>query len=104
MMHFDEQPLSYEEARRAVLKYEGQFKLDSALLFSGALITDPGICSDALYEWKSYYDFISEVDRTIEVALNEDPIVHGVIYASSTIESRPRSYEEQKAASMKYAA
>jgi hypothetical protein len=103
-MQFNEQPLSYEEARRAVQKFEHQFKVDSAVVFSGGMDPDPRICSDALYEWKSYYDFISEVDRTIAKALNDEPVVHEVIYASSTTESRPRSYEEQKAASMKYAA
>ncbi len=104
-MEFDEQPLSYEEARRAVSRFEEEYKLRSATVFSGTMEPDLRISPDALYEWKSYFDFICEVDHALSTALADHSTdVESIIYSSSTNVPRPRSYEEQKLASLKVAA
>jgi hypothetical protein len=62
-MEFIEQPLSYSDARLGISKFEQAHKVSSAAVFSGKCEPPQNISSDALFEWKSYYDFVCEVDR-----------------------------------------
>ena len=72
-MEFVEQPVSYEEARLGVSKFEQTYKTPSATVFSGHSDAYLKISSDVLFEWKSYYDFVSEVDRRLAARLTERP-------------------------------
>jgi hypothetical protein len=104
-MEFTEQPLSYEEARRGVANFEHKYKLRSADVFSGRMEPDACVSPDALFEWKSYYDFVCEVDQTLSAALAGNPVLEEVIYASgSASEPYPRSAEDRKQAALKIAA
>jgi hypothetical protein len=68
---FVEQPLSYEEARLGVLKFERIHKTPSAEVFSGKSEAYLSFSSDVLFEWKSYYDFMCEVNRRLAARLTE---------------------------------
>ena len=63
-----EQPLTYGEARRGVWKFEHEHKVSSAALFAGKC-DGANINPDVLFEWKSFYDFVCEVDRRVASAL-----------------------------------
>lgn len=105
IMEFVEQPVSYEEARLGVSKFEQTYKTPSATVFSGHSDAYLKISSDVLFEWKSYYDFVSEVDRRLAARLTERPHVEEVVYSSgSGSRTYPRSSEQRKQASLCIAA
>jgi hypothetical protein len=104
-MEFVEQPLSYEEARAGVLKFERVHKMASSTVFSGKSEAYLSISSDVLFEWKSYYDFMCEVDRRLAAKLTQLPRVEDVVYSSgSASEPHPRNQEQRKKASLCIAA
>ena len=105
MMDFVEQPLSYEDARRGLSRFERTHKIESAELFSGKVAFDPNIGSDVLFEWKSYYDFVWEVDQRLAAALAERACVEEVVYSKSGAETHPaRTSEQRRQASLCIAA
>lgn len=104
-MEFVEQPLSYEEARVGVLKFERIYKTPSAEVFSGKSEAYLSISSDVLFEWKSYYDFMCEVNRRLAARLTEHPHVEEVVYSpGSGSGTHHRSSEQRKRASLCIAA
>jgi hypothetical protein len=105
VMEFVEQPLSYEEARVGVSRFEQTYKMPSEKVFSGHSDAYLNISSDVLFEWKSYYDFVSEVDRRLAARLRERQHVEEVVYSSgSGSQTFPRSSEQRKQASLWIAA
>jgi hypothetical protein len=106
LMEFVEQPLTYGEARRGVWKFERGHKISSAELFSGKCGSfHPDVNADVLFEWKSYYDFVCEVDRRVASALSERRKLEEVTYSSKpSSETRHQTPEQSKQASMSYAA
>ncbi len=106
IMEFVEEPLSYEEARRGVLKFEHTHKTLSEAVFSGRCEPHLHISSDALFEWKSYYDFVCEYERRLGAVLTETPSLKDVEYRSSHAarEAHPRTSEQRKQASLCVAA
>ena len=103
-MEFVEQPLSYEEPRLAVNKFERTYKALSGVVFSSEGC-NLNISSEALFDWKSCYDFVSEVDRRLMTALTAQPLVENVIYASNCGSEAPlRSSVQRKRASLCVAA
>ena len=105
LMEYIEQPLAYEEARRGVWKFERAHKVSSAVLFSGKCDSHLNINPDVLFEWKSYYEFVCEVDRRVAAALAEQAQLEEVVYSSkSGNETHPQTPEQRKQASMCIAA
>ncbi len=104
-MEFIEEPVSYDEARLGVSKFEQAYKTPSAVVFSGHSDAYLDISSDVIFEWKSYYDFVCEVDRLLAARLAERPHVEEVVYSSgSGSQTYPRSSEQRKQAKLCIAA
>jgi hypothetical protein len=104
IMEYIEQPLSYVEARRGVWKFEHTHKVASVAVFGGKCEV-PNISSDALFEWKSYYEFVCEVDRRVASALAEHRQLEEVTYSSRpSTETGPQTSKQRKHASMCVAA
>src|SRR5690242_16933101 len=84
IMEFVEQPISYPEARAAVARFEHTFKMPSDAVFSGRCDTDQlnAIGSDALFEWRSQYEFVCEVNRRVAAELAAHPTVEAVVYSN----------------------
>jgi hypothetical protein len=103
-MEFVEQPLSYEEARKAVLTFEHAHKTISEAVFSGKCEPHLHISPDALFEWKSYYEFVCDYERQFAAALSEKPRLEDVRYSHSGHGAHPRTSEQRKQASLCVAA
>jgi len=104
-MDFIEQPLSYDEARLGVAKFEDTYKTTSAEVFSGKSEAYQKISSDVLFEWKSYYEFVCEVERRVAARLSEYPHVEEVVYSSGPgTHTHQRNAEQRKQASLCIAA
>ncbi len=105
IMEYIEQPLTYREARRGVWKFEHTHKVSSSVVFSGKCPAPTTVSSDALFEWKSYYEFVCEVDRRVASALAERSQLEQVSYsATPASETHPQTPEQRKHASMCVAA
>jgi len=105
IMEYIEQPLTYREARRGVWKFEHEHKVSSSVVFSGRCPAPANISSDALFEWKSYYEFVCEVDRRVASAVAERRQLEQIPYSSKPgSESHPQTPEQRKHASMCVAA
>jgi len=105
IMEFIEQPLTYAEARRGVWKFERTYKVPSAAVFSGKCESHLNIGSDVLFEWKSYYEFVCEVDRRIASALADRRELGEVMYSSKSVtEAHPQTSEQRKQVSLCLAA
>lgn len=104
IMEYIEQPLTYGEARRGVWKFEHDHKVSSAALFAGKC-EGANINPDVLFEWKSYYDFVCEVDRRVASALADRRQLEEVRYSSKPGgEAHAQTPEQRKQASMCVAA
>jgi hypothetical protein len=106
IMEYIEQPLTYREARKGVWKFEHAHKVSSAVVFSGKCPAPTTVSSDALFEWKSYYEFVCEVDRRVASALAERSKLEQVSYSAKpgSSETHPQTAEQRKHASMCVAA
>jgi hypothetical protein len=104
---FIEEPISYEEARRAISKFEHAYKILSASLFSeegDVSGQDLEICDDVLFEWRSHYEFVRDVDSDLaKAAAEHETPVYSLL---GRIEERacPRGPEERKQAVLGVAA
>jgi len=83
-MNFTEEPLHYHEALESIQTFERRYKIASADLFGAPAASKPAVdvhCDD-LYEWRSYYEFVSRVDAKLGqllaagVEFGEDDLVY----------------------------
>jgi hypothetical protein len=104
---FIEEPISYDEARRAISKFEHTYKILSASLFSGEV--DPPaqgveICDDVLFEWRSQYEFVRDVDSDLAKAAVEHETPVYSLLGRTEERTCPRGPEERKQAVLGVAA
>lgn len=83
-----EEPLHYEDALFAVRKFERQYQISTNELFN-SLAESKGIVGvevhpDDLYEWRSYYEFVTRVDEKLAELLrsNAELTQDDVVYSS----------------------
>jgi hypothetical protein len=92
-MDFNEHPLTYRDAVTYMRAFEAQYQTRSDDYFralakgEGRIEIDP----DDLYEWRSYFEFVTLIDSKLETAISENPIEDGGLpFSSSGGDAEPK--------------
>jgi hypothetical protein len=91
-MDFNEHPLTYRDAVTYLRAFEAQYQTRSDDYFralakgEGRIEIDP----DDLYEWRSYFEFVTLIDSKLQSAISENPIEDGLPFSSSGGDAEPK--------------